>query len=74
MKYDELYNIMVNTEERVKRNRFNTFMESFEAGLIKDLNRTYKENDYNYDKLLTNIKAQGIRVFRNSKGEHKLVF
>ena len=74
MKFDELYNIMVNTEERVKRNRFNTFMESFEAGLIKDLNRTYKENDYNYDKLLTNIKAQGIRVFRNSKGEHKLVF
>lgn len=74
MNYDDLYSFYTQAEERRKKNMFNVFMKSLEEGLIKDLNKAYKEDKDLYSKILNNIKNQGIRVFRNDKGEHRITF
>ena len=59
---------------REKRN-FNAFMDGLEGGLINDLNKAWASGDNEkYQRLVSNIKARGIRVFRNSEGKHKLKF
>ena len=59
---------------REKRN-FNAFMDGFEGRLINDLNKAWAYGDNEkYQRLVSNIKASGIRVFRNEKGKHKLKF
>lgn len=59
---------------REKRN-FNAFMDGLEGGLINDLNKAWASGDNEkYQRLVSNIKAQGIIVFRNSEGKHKLKF
>lgn len=59
---------------REKRN-FNAFMDGLEGGLVNDLNNRWAAGDNEgYQRLLSNIKEKGIRVFRNSEGKHKLKF
>ena len=54
---------------------FKYFMIGFEGGLIFDLNKAYADGDMEeYNRQVSNIKEKGIRVFRNSKGEHKVKF
>lgn len=61
-------------KEREKRN-FNAFMDGLEGGLVNDLNKRWASGDNEgYQRLLSNIKGKGIRVFRNSEGKHKLKF
>lgn len=61
MNYDDLYSFYTQAEERRKKNMFNVFMKSLEEGLIKDLNKAYKEDKDLYSKILNNIKNQGIK-------------
>ena len=61
-------------KDREKRN-FNAFMDGLEGGLVSDLNKSWASGDNDgYQRLVSNIKAKGIRVFRNSEGKHKLKF
>lgn len=61
-------------KDREKRN-FNAFMDELEGGLVNDLNKCWAAGDNDgYQRLLSNIKEKGIRVFRNSEGKHKLKF
>ena len=72
---DALYQVFQKAVEERKRRNFNAFMDGFEGGLIIDLDNAYASGDIEkYNKLLNNIKEQGIRVFRNSEGKHKLKF
>lgn len=49
------------------------FITGLQKGLTDDLDKAFASNDANhYGKLLANTKSQGIRVFRNSDGKHKL--
>ena len=75
-KWDNLYNILNQANEQRKQENFNAFMNGFEAGLIKDLNAAYASGDSSkYEALLNNVKTKtGARVFRDSKGLHKLQF
>ena len=49
-------------------------MSGLEIGLVNDLNKAWIEDREHYDTLLINIKKDGIRVFRNEAGKHKLKF
>ncbi len=72
---DALYQVFQKAVEERKRRNFNTFMDELEGGLIIDLDNAYASGDIEkYNRLLNNIKKQGIRVFRNSEGKHKLKF
>ena len=72
---DILYEAIRNANEQRKRRNFNVFMDTFETDIIEDLNTAYASGDTErYQGLVKNIKANGIRVFRNSKGEHQLKF
>lgn len=73
--YSDIYKIFQQADEQRKQQNFNAFMNGFEANLIKDLNESYSSgNMEQYEKLLKNIKENGIRVFRDSKDRHKLKF
>ena len=74
MKYDSLYDAFQYANEQRKRNNFNTFIEILDARLTKDLDNYYVTDRKQYEIVLANIKEQGIRVFRNSEGKHKLKF
>lgn len=72
---DQLYDIFNAANESRKRENFNAFMNGFEAGVIKDLDSAFASDDLDrYNTLLNNVKAQGFRVFRDSKGRHKIEF
>lgn len=50
-----------------------TFISSMESKLIFDLDRLYSQNDMEaYNKTVNNVKSQGIKVYRNSEGKHRL--
>ena len=68
------YQMMQAAEEQRKRRNFNAFMNGLEKGIIDDLNKAYASGDMeNYQNILHNIKERtGFRIFRNSKGEHKI--
>ena len=73
--YDALYGAFRQAEEEQNKKKFNYFMQGLESGLISDLDKAYQSGDTEqYQKYLTNIKNQGIRVFRNPDGKHKLKF
>ena len=72
--YDDLYKVFRQADEERKRTNFNAFMNCLTAGMIKDLNRYYVEDRNQYEITLNNLKKQGIRVFRDSNGRHKLQF
>ena len=72
---DKLYSMLNEANEDRKRRNFNAFMDGLESGLVKDLNKAYASGDMErYNKLVSNIKARGIRVLRNSQGIHKVKF
>ncbi len=72
---DKLYQMFNQAEEDRKRKNFDAFMDGLETGLVNDLDKKYWEgNQEEYFRILNNIKSQGIRVFRNSKGQHKISF
>ena len=72
--YDQLYGIFQQAREQQQRENFNAFMSGLEIGLVNDLNKAWIEDREHYDTLLINIKKDGIRVFRNEGGKHKLKF
>ena len=72
--YEQLYNVFQQAYSERKRQNFNAFMSAFESSLTEDLNKAWLKDKEEYEKILNNIKKQGIRVFRNKKGEHKLQF
>jgi len=69
MDYSDLYNMLMGANEQRK---FNYFMNGLNAGLVKDLNKAFQGDKAEYEALLARIKAQGFRVFRDSKGRHKI--
>lgn len=72
---DMLYQTLRMAEEKRKRDNFNAFMDAFDGGLRMDLDKAYASGDtQRYERLLNNVKAEGIRVFRNSEGKHKLKY
>ena len=72
MDYSDLYDILMGANEQRKRENFNYFMNGLNAGLVKDLNKAFQGDRAEYEALLARIKAQGFRVFRDSKGRHKI--
>ena len=70
---DVLYNMFNQANEARKRKNFDTFMSSLKSNLTIDLDKAYASDDKAYyEQILKNIKSQGIKVFRNSQGKHKL--
>ena len=69
MDYNDLYNALMGANEQRK---FNYFMNGLNAGLVEDLNKAFQGDRAEYEALLARIKAQGFRVFRDSKGRHKI--
>ena len=54
---------------------FDAFMDGLEDGFVSDLNKAYKSGDEEqYKQMVRNIKSKGIKVLRNSQGEHKVKF
>ena len=47
-------------------------MNGLNAGLVEDLNKAFQGDKAEYEALLARIKAQVFRVFRDSKGRHKV--
>lgn len=75
MKYDNLYDQYQNMKESQKQQNFDAIMSAFDKQLTARLDETFSAGaQEEYDKMLSNIKARGIRVFRNSEGKHKLKF
>lgn len=73
--WDYLYEFFKITREKQKRDNFNAFMTGLNNGLVDDLNKAWASGDIDkYYKLVNNVKKQGIRVFRNGEGMHKLQY
>lgn len=73
--WDSLYQEFRQAVEQRKRNNFDVFMNKLNDDLTKDLDNVWLSGDSErYNRLLSNVKAQGIRVFRNDDGKHKLQF
>lgn len=52
-----------------------TFFKALEVKLAKSLDEDYQnETQEVYETVLKNLKAQGIKVLRNSEGKHKVEF
>lgn len=72
---DKLFDLFQKAEQRRVNRNFDTFIAGFERGVIEDLNKTYESNDADgYERLVSNLKSRGIKVLRNSNGEHKLKY
>lgn len=72
MDYSDLYNTLMGMNEQRKKDNFNAFMNGLNAGLVEDLNKAFQGDRAEYEALLARIKSQGFRVFRDSKGRHKI--
>lgn len=72
MDNNDLYNWFSGMAEQNKRDKFNYFINGLYAGLVEDLNKAFQGDRAEYEALLARIKAQGFRVFRDSKGRHKV--
>ena len=72
---DILFQAYKEFQNNREKRKFNAFMDGLEGGLINDLNKAWASGDNDgYQRLVSNIKAKGIRVLRNSEGKHKLKF
>ena len=69
---NKLYEAFQNAKEQNRRENFDAFLNSFESKIVEDLDRYYVEDQSKYTVMVNNIKARGIRVFRNSQGKHKI--
>ena len=73
--WDNLYDVLRSASEQRKRDNFDAFMTKLNHGLADDLDKAWASDDSDkYNTLVLNIKAQGVRVFRNSDGKHKLKY
>ena len=71
---DKLYEAVQAAEEASRRENFNAFFDSFESGITKDLDRYFVEDQSKYTDMVNRLKAQDIRIFRNSQGKHKIKY
>lgn len=70
---DYLYEMFQQAEEERKKRNINAFLSHLKDGLICDLDDAYSSGDsVRYNRLVTNIKQQGMRIYRNSDGKHKI--
>lgn len=73
--WDDLFSVFQQADEQRKRRNFDAFMKGFNGGLVYDLDNAYASGDMEkYNRLVTNIKNNGIKIFRNSEGKHKLKY
>ncbi len=70
---NKLYEAFQTAEEARKRKNFDAFLDGFESKIVEDLDRYFVEDKNKYTVMVNNIKARGIRIFRNSQGKHKIV-
>ena len=75
--FDELYSKYKQCSEEQKRQNFNSFMEKLENSLRSDLNKAFADGVEsgkmeNYNKIVNNLKARGMRIFRNGLGDHMI--
>ena len=75
--FDELYSKYKQCSEEQKRQNFNSFMEKLENSLRSDLNKAFADgvesgNMENYNKIVNNLKARGMRIFRNGLGDQMI--
>lgn len=71
------YNKLLKSFEKAKKaandQKLVTFISSMESKMRYDLDMLYAQNDIEaYNKTVNNVKSQGIKVYRNSEGKHKL--
>ena len=69
---EKLYDKVMQTKEKRQRNNIEYFITEFEKQMTGDLDKFYQTDLEQYNISLANVKKQGIRVFRNSEGKHKL--
>ena len=70
---DYLYEMFKQVDEERKKRNINAFFSGLKGGLICDLDDAYSSGDsVRYNRLVTNIKQQGMRIYRNSDGKHKI--
>ena len=70
---DYLYEMFKQADEERKKRNLNAFFSGLKGGLICDLDDAYSSGDsIRYNRLVTNIKQQGMRIYRNSDGKHKI--
>lgn len=70
--HNKLYEAFQTAKEAHRRENFNAFFDSFESGIVKDLDRYFVEDQSKYTDIMNRLKAKGIRIFRNSQGKHKI--
>jgi len=69
---EKLYDKVMQTKEKRQRNNIEYFITEFEKQMTGDLDELYQTDKEQYNISLANVKKQGIRVFRNAEGKHKL--
>lgn len=72
MDNNELYNWFMGMADQSNKMKFDYFMNGLNVGLVEDLNKAFQSDKVKYEALLARIKSQGFRVFRDSKGRHKI--
>jgi PIN domain nuclease of toxin-antitoxin system len=71
--YSKLVKSFEKASKAANEQKIVTFISSIESKLKYDLDRLYAQNDIEaYNKTVNNVKLQGIKVYRNSEGKHKL--
>lgn len=69
---EELYNKVIQQKAARQRQNIESFIVEFEKQMTGDLDKLYQTDKERYNISLANVKKQGIRVFRNDEGKHKL--
>lgn len=71
--YRKLIKSFEKVNKAAKEQKLVTFISSIESKLKFDLDRLYSQNDMEaYTRTVNNVKAYGIKVYRNSEGKHRL--
>ena len=71
--YSKLMKSFEDASKAANEQKLLTFITSMESKMRYDLDMLYAQNDMEaYNKTVNNVKAYGIKVYRNSKGKHKL--
>lgn len=75
MDYSKILDQIDGNSQKQRQANIAVFLESLTAGLTKDLDNAYAKQTIGkltYDEFLNKVKSQGYKVYRNSKGKHKL--
>ena len=71
--YSKLVKSFEKATKAANEQKIVTFISSMESKMRFDLDKLYAQNDMEaYNKTINNVKSQGIKVYRNSEGKHKL--